>query len=304
MKLSVIIPVYNRAGLVEHAIRSVLAQSCPAHEVIVIDDGSTDDLASVIGTRFGAQVRFARQPNGGAGSARNRALDMAEGDWVAFLDSDDWWNEGRIASAVAALEARPSIEFMQANRLHVTSDDLIDQGLKAPLENLRTVASLIRDFTIKTSAVMIKRDLIERLALRFPTDQKTCEDYHFFWRAVIFAKEIEFTLAPDVMIRALPDSLSRVNPPIYLVKDNIKTLIEVRAWARAHDAPSQFVEGFSENLHWQFRNCFLMLMKSGSLIALSRYAGLSARHEGPWQVTSGLLSALKSIATQPRTVGR
>ena len=304
MKVSVIIPVHDRAHLVERAIGSVLAQTCPAHEVIVVDDGSTDGLAEVIAARFDGLVHFVRQANGGAGSARNRGIDIATGDWIAFLDSDDWWDETRIASAAEALEADPSIEFMQANRLHVAADGSVDDGLKASPETLRDRRTLLSGFMMKTSAVMIERDLVERLRLRFPIDQKTCEDYHVFWRAVLFAKSIGFTARPDVKIRLLPESLSRAHPPVYLMNDNIKTLIEVLAWAKTHRADDRSIQALTEHLHWQFRNYFVHLMKSGSMTTLWRYARLSARHEGRWRVTTGLLSAVKGLAAAPRGIER
>lgn len=304
MKLSVVIPLYNRAATIAHAVRSVLDQTVPVHEVIVVDDGSSDDSAAVVAAIDDPRVRYVRQANGGAGSARNRGLDMASGDWVAFLDSDDWWNPDRVASAAAAVAVDPAIEFLQSNRLQVQPDGKTDRGLKAAPERMRDVRALLGGFTIKTSAVMIKRTLIEQYALRFPTDQKTCEDYHLFWRAVIFARAVGFTDSPDVMIRALPDSLSRGNSLAYLQKDNIKTLIEVRTWARAQDARQVFVDALTDHLHWQFRDYFVMLIKSGRMAMLVRYAAMAARQEGPLRGARGLLSALVGLSAAPQPVER
>ena len=102
LEISAIIPTYNRADLVARAIDSVLCQSFPPTEIIVVDDGSTDDTERVI-RQFGDAVRCIRQENQGGASARNRGVQEARSAWVAFLDSDDVWTDThlkRIAQAI------------------------------------------------------------------------------------------------------------------------------------------------------------------------------------------------------------
>jgi len=86
---SVIIPVYNRAKTLGAAIQSVLAQSCQDFEIVIVDDGSTDDPAAVIAQFSDPRIRFLRQKNQGGGAARNAAIDAARGRLIAPLDSDD-----------------------------------------------------------------------------------------------------------------------------------------------------------------------------------------------------------------------
>lgn len=95
--VSVIIPTYNRAHCVGEAIDSVLAQVPPADEVIVVDDGSTDDTAEVLAA-YGDRITVLHQQNAGAAAARNTGIRHATGEWVAFLDSDDLWRPGRLAA--------------------------------------------------------------------------------------------------------------------------------------------------------------------------------------------------------------
>ena len=178
MKVSVIVPLYNREATIGQALRSVLEQTLPPNEVIVVDDGSVDGSADVVRAIGDPRLRYVYQANAGAGAARNRGLELAQGDWVALLDSDDWWLPTRLASAAAAVAADDRIEFLQANRLHSYVDGRSAPGLNALPEQLTDARWLLGGFAIKTSAVIIRRDLIERLQLRFPTDQKTCEDYH------------------------------------------------------------------------------------------------------------------------------
>jgi len=305
MKVSVVIPLYNRADSIANAIHSALTQTLPIQEVIVVDDGSTDGSAAAVEAIDDPRIRCIQQQNGGAGSARNRGLEVASGDWIAFLDSDDWWTRDRLASAAAALDANPDIDFLQANRLHVYDDQRIDAGLKVPPAHLIDILRQLGGFTIKTSAVMIRRELIERYRLRFPTDQKTCEDYHLFWRALLFARAVGFTEAPEVMIRALPDSLSRGNSIAYLQRDNIKTLIEVREWAREHRAKPSYIQALDAHLHWQLRDYLVMLLKRREFGAVAHYIGVALREEGPARAIRSLLSALKGLFDgAPRVVTR
>ena len=95
-KVSVVVPCYNGAKYLRETIQSVLAQDLPVLEIIVVDDGSTDDSAD-IAESFGAPVRVIRQSNQGESVARNRGIDEARGDWVAFLDADDLWTPDKMA---------------------------------------------------------------------------------------------------------------------------------------------------------------------------------------------------------------
>lgn len=101
---SVIIPVFNRAHVLEGAIRSVLAQSDQDFEIVVVDDGSTDSLGYVMDRIADARIRYIRKDNGGGGSARNVGIDVARGRFVAFLDSDDVYLAGHLAAMRSLLE--------------------------------------------------------------------------------------------------------------------------------------------------------------------------------------------------------
>jgi glycosyltransferase involved in cell wall biosynthesis len=90
MKISVVIAAYNASATIERAVRSVLAQSRRADEILVVDDGSTDGTADIV-RQFGSEVRLLSQANGGASVARNTGIQNASGEWVAFLDADDEW---------------------------------------------------------------------------------------------------------------------------------------------------------------------------------------------------------------------
>jgi glycosyltransferase involved in cell wall biosynthesis len=103
-KVSVVIPTYNRATTVSRAIESVLAQTVTDLEVIVVDDGSSDDTGKVLGQMFGDRIRYYPQVNQGASIARNKGVEEARGEWIAFLDSDDLWEREKLEWQFKALE--------------------------------------------------------------------------------------------------------------------------------------------------------------------------------------------------------
>jgi glycosyltransferase involved in cell wall biosynthesis len=104
-KISVIIPTYNRASKVRSAVESVLAQAISDLEIIVVDDGSTDGTAHILRETYGGRIRYFAQANQGQSVARNKGLEEARGEWIAFLDSDDLWEKDKLELQFKALEA-------------------------------------------------------------------------------------------------------------------------------------------------------------------------------------------------------
>ena len=113
LRISAVIPTFNRGHIVGRAIESALAQELAPAEIIVVDDGSVDDTQSVAES-YGQTVRYVHQANGGVAAARNRGVREAECDWIAFLDSDDYWvpeHLRRMARAIAATEGEAALYF-------------------------------------------------------------------------------------------------------------------------------------------------------------------------------------------------
>jgi glycosyltransferase involved in cell wall biosynthesis len=110
MRFSVVIPTYNCASYLRNAIDSVLVQTRPSHEIIVIDDGSTDETSSLL-ARYGDRVCVIRQDNAGACVARDVGLERSSGDWVAFLDADDVWYPEKLAAQALEIDRNPGLLF-------------------------------------------------------------------------------------------------------------------------------------------------------------------------------------------------
>jgi len=124
--VSVIVPTYNRATWLPETVNSILEQSHPPLEVLVIDDGSSDNTAEVCAA-FPSSVRYVRQENAGVSAARNRGMREAKGEWIAFADSDDPWEPTKLEIQLKAMEAIPHAEWS------ITGCSVIDlEGRKVP----------------------------------------------------------------------------------------------------------------------------------------------------------------------------
>jgi glycosyltransferase involved in cell wall biosynthesis len=117
------IPVRNGAAYLDEAIESVLAQSRPCEQVVVVDNGSSDASAE-IAAGFGPPVEVVSEPRAGIGPARNAAVGAARGDFLAFLDADDLWEPGKTELQLAAFAARPDLQLVFGHMLQFASPDL------------------------------------------------------------------------------------------------------------------------------------------------------------------------------------
>ncbi len=125
--VSVIIPSYNRAEWLPATVESVLAQTHPAAEILIIDDGSTDNTAEVC-TRFPAPVRYLRQRNAGVGAARNHGMREARSEFIALVDSDDLWEPTKLAVQMALHRLRPEIGWSVTNATTIGLDGVALPG--------------------------------------------------------------------------------------------------------------------------------------------------------------------------------
>jgi glycosyltransferase involved in cell wall biosynthesis len=171
VKVSVIIPVYNGSKYLATTLETVLGQSYPLHEIIVIDDGSTDSSPAIL-RGYGERLRVTRQSNQGVAAARNVGLQQVSGDLVAFIDQDDLWPIDRTRILVEALQADPTaqvaaglVEILYERTRPVT-----------PLDNFGTA---IREFYL--GSLLIKKEVFDILG-SFHTGVGYADDVDFMMR--------------------------------------------------------------------------------------------------------------------------
>jgi glycosyltransferase involved in cell wall biosynthesis len=260
--VSVIIPTFNRAHQLHHAIDSALGQTYAPDEIIIVDDGSTDDTASVA-ARYGDKVRYVVQENAGVSSARNHGAALASSDLVAFLDSDDMWQPRKLAVQVAALNAAPAAgwcisgcdvigldnekitgkhgwssvfkvfdearmqprEFFEAHFAEVTAEE--GDNRHSVYEGDAWSPLFLGNFVLPSSA-LISRNLFTRVG-GFDPALRLAEETEFFHRLAAAARLV---VVPDALVGyRVSDSGSLTSPAntVKLIDNALASLDKARA---------------------------------------------------------------------------
>lgn len=186
ISVSVIIPSFNRRQCLARALDSVLAQTRPADEVIVVDDGSSDGSGDMIARHY-PRVHYLYQQNRGVSAARNAGIRAASGDWIALLDSDDQWLPDKLALQLQALESATA-EAGGAEQVLVHCDEIwIRRGRRVnPMDKHAKAGGWIFErclplCAISPSAALIKKTLLQELG-GFDESLPACEDYDLWLR--------------------------------------------------------------------------------------------------------------------------
>lgn len=207
VRVSVVIPTYNRAADVGRALDSVLSQTYPATEVIVVDDGSTDNTEEVV-ARFGSRVTYIRQPNSGVSAARNRGFRVATGEWIAFLDSDDWWLPEKIQLQIEALRGKPGAVLVYTSAWIISPDGTRELAQAAAPERLWP-AMRCSNRIISCSSVMVRRDVLIAEG-GFNQALSGSEDWDL-WVRLVQKHRFAFVSEPVIAYVITPNSLCQ-NP--------------------------------------------------------------------------------------------
>lgn len=207
--VSVVIPAYNAAWCVGKAIDSVLEQDYTERELLVVDDGSSDDTAAVL-AGYGSAIRVITQSNGGLSSARNVGILASRGSLVAFLDADDWWMPGKLKRQVELMDSRPDLGFSStAARVEDTDGRLLNLWVGSGrngsfLEHLFGSNGAVPG---SGSAVMVRRALFDRVGI-FDESLRSLEDIDM-WMRLAAASSYADIDEPLVVILKRPASMSR-----------------------------------------------------------------------------------------------
>jgi glycosyltransferase involved in cell wall biosynthesis len=180
MNISVIVPTYNRAQLLARALQSVVTQATPPMEVIVVDDGSNDGTEEVVCTRF-PQVQYIRQNNQGVSNTRNRGIEAARGDWLAFLDSDDEWLPQKLASQKEMLAANPQYKICHTDEIWIRNSTRVNAMKKHTKAGGFIFERCLPLCVVSPSSVLIHRSVFDEVGL-FNEDLPACEDYDLWLR--------------------------------------------------------------------------------------------------------------------------
>lgn len=226
--VSVVLPTYNRASLLTRAVESVIAQTYADWELVVVDDGSTDDtatVAAIYASKLGVRFVYLRQENRGSSAARNRGIEASRGRFIAFLDSDDEFAPAKLARQLALFERRPELGLVYSDYSIVDTDGTALGSafdLKFPIARTTRCQSvapgeftclgslfdtLVRGYFVSTITGMVRRDALGP-TVRFSERHAYAEEWLFFLE-VARATSAGFVDEPLSIHHYTPGSLAR-----------------------------------------------------------------------------------------------
>jgi glycosyltransferase involved in cell wall biosynthesis len=204
LQVSVIIPNYNRETLIGDTIANLLEQSLPPREIIVVDDGSTDNSVAVIGS-FGGKVKLIRQENQGPGAARNAGLKVASGEFIQFQDSDDLYSRNKLEAQARLLEqTRADIAFSPWAKMRfegrrvILEDHVLQQAM--PSEKITLPCWMMRGWSTVFQTLLFRRSFLDKAGF-YRTDLMPSEDTEFCFRILTSAPKVAFTAGALTLYR-------------------------------------------------------------------------------------------------------
>lgn len=278
-KVDVIIPAYNAARYLPTAIESVMAQTFEDWQIVVVDDGSTDNTAEVVAPfleRLGPKIKYIKQPNAGVSAARNTAIRNSSSELLAMLDADDVWVSNRLSESLGCFEGRPQVGLSYGFNTTIDLEGRIINTYDQRQENAEgRIAPYLymRRVDLPCCTVTLRRKCIDEVGM-FDETLRITEDRDLWLR---IALRYEVALVPKVIAhyRTSPDSLTTNSE-------------------RMLNAQVQFIEK-----HYGLPGCGAMARR----IALSRIykqqaEGLAFRQQ-PW---AALMNSLRAVALYPLEV--
>jgi glycosyltransferase involved in cell wall biosynthesis len=197
-EVSVILPTYNRAWILKEAIDSVLAQDFKDFELIVVDDGSTDDTGQILDS-YDQDLMVLHQSNRGVSAARNRGIDAAAGRLIAFLDSDDLWLPRKLTTQVNFFNSNPAAVINQTEEIWIRNGIRVNPRTRHHKFSGMIFEKSLALCLVSPSAVMMKRSLFEEVGL-FDEDLPACEDYDL-WLRISWRYPVDLIETPLIIKR-------------------------------------------------------------------------------------------------------
>jgi glycosyltransferase involved in cell wall biosynthesis len=217
--VSVIIPTYNRARFIREAIESVFGQSFSDFELIVVDDGSKDETAKIVGALVDSRLNFIRQENRGRSAARNRAIALARGRYVAFLDSDDMYLPDKLAQQVDYMDSHPEDGMIYTSAMCIDDDGkpLNSQRYDAWASgDIYKQVAFFQPVTITLPTVMVRREVLNVVG-EFDEAMDRFEDTDL-WRRIAKHYRVGMLVEATCILRTHDDNTLRSQDPAKIVE--------------------------------------------------------------------------------------
>lgn len=223
--INVIIPTFNRAEHLRDAIQSVVSQTYSEFELIVVDDGSTDNTEKIVRSFNDERIHYIKQDNRGVSAARNTGIAKARGELIAFLDSDDRWEPGKLKTQKAFFDSNPDAHICQTEETWIRNGVRVNPKKKHAKPSGWIFKECLPLCCVSPSAVMMRRKVFETIGV-FDESLPACEDYDLWLRASLHYEIITLPDPLTIKIGGHDDQLSR-QPclDVYRIK-SLKKLLE------------------------------------------------------------------------------
>lgn len=306
-RFSVIIPAYNAAGFLARALDSVLAQSWPAHEILVVDDASTDATGTVA-RAYGDAVRYLRrESNAGVSSARNHGAQVATGDWLAFLDADDWYETDRLRLHAEWIAEDPALDFLTGDyeyrdaagtllgtsmAQHASGRMMLAKchgGSRVVMDTADAIQAFVADHFGDTHTLSVPRARFLELG-GYPLGFRVCEDVHFLTRLVAASRRIG-VVCESLGVYVIHAGSATRRDPVAAQRENVRTLTDLSRLARNFPAPVR--QGVAERMASARYNLGCALNRNGQRLAAVNAVLPSLVERPDWQSLRNVLSMMK-----------
>jgi len=261
-EVSVIIPAYNAAAYLESAIHSVLDQTYGDLEIIIVDDGSTDNTGEVAAS-FGEQVNYLLTANLGPSAARNLGISRSTGRYIAFLDADDWWFPRKLALQIGILSNNPDISFVCADWFNGETGDepriSVLSGYKA-YEQTASFDLMFEENFVNTSTIVVERRKLPQEG-PFMESLRGAEDRHLWLRLLA---EGNAYVCKDILAfrRFHPGNTTAT---LRFIESQVKMMEDVLSWPAVRTTPARFAAATSRHIE-------LLVTLAYKLSSLGKYS--------------------------------
>jgi len=301
-RVSVVIPTYNRAGLLVTALKSAFSQTYEDLEIIVADDGSTDDTREVLKGLQRPISCIRLEHSGHPGRVRNAALRVARGEYVAFLDSDDQWLPTKLQRQTAVLDRRKDVGLVCANALVAPgSGDTLKHYLREDQgKSGHVLRQLLEDNFIITSTALIRRSLLTQTGL-FCEDPRvrTAEDYDL-WLRVAASSEIAYLPEPLAIYRDEPALSTRGQQSR---TDYLRSMVAVfrrlQQYLRTTDNLDDMTLALIRQQLWKHRVCLLRASLASRRYWDALLCSVRMMWEEPWRFAKLPCAAFRKTLRRP-----
>jgi glycosyltransferase involved in cell wall biosynthesis len=286
-KVSVVIPLYNKEKHISRAINSVLTQTVHNFEIVVVDDGSKDKGADIVKTFSDPRIRLIHQANAGASAARNKGIEIARADLIAFLNADDEWMPLFLETVLKLREKYP-----QAGA-YATYYECSVNGERIPYTRFQTVPSylwegilpdyflamVLEERTVRTSAVCVPKNIFPAIGGMFPVGQKLGEDLDVWGR---IALKYPIALSNLVCVIYHEDAMNRVTDQIPLV-DELPFILTAEKQIREGCVKQEIISNLQEYIAKERLREVWMFLLSGEVVRARKVLSLVKTSKFRWK---------------------